>query len=367
MDACSPWTPVYATSGNHDCTSYGQLDENLWKQYSGIPLVYEHAVKLPGGGSDHFLFLGMSYWEFTAPYLESHILWLEDKLEKYRNERCFVITHLFFPDRAGNMNDIYPTSNWLAGAQLDRLQSLCDNYVNSIWISGHSHWKWSMQKYQDRANVHRSYGIDGHPSSGWCIHVPSCSYPTDSDGISTREGRPAESEGAIVHVYEDHFDIMGIDLKQSLYLPIGTYRIDTKLEEVPEKEDNTTQLYLKAENFAYYKGGHDKFTVRDVEDMPGYVEVTFTGTSQGYYVTNSTYVPSSSSKVSIIVEDVQAYHGGKPISVPEKVGFYGGDYFMTTTNSAYVNKESGVQFQTSSSCGGPWPLTLRMKVLMQFY
>jgi hypothetical protein len=70
--------------------------------------------------------------------------------------------------------------------------------------------------------------------------------------------------------------------------------------------------------------------------------------------------------VSIMVEDAQAYCKGSPISMPGKVGFYGGSYYMDTTNSAYVNPQNGVQFQTSSSCGGPWPLSIRMKVLMRF-
>ena len=30
---------------------------------------------------------------------------LEEKLEEYRNERTFVFTHLFFPEKAGNFNN----------------------------------------------------------------------------------------------------------------------------------------------------------------------------------------------------------------------------------------------------------------------
>lgn len=233
VDAYSPTVPVLTTTGNHDCARWGQINESLWEEYIGLPLVFEHTVTLPDNTADHFLFLGMSYWEdFTAPYLDSHLAWLESKLEEYRNERCFIITHLFFPDRAGNMNYIYPSTNWISGVQLERLSAMCDNYVNTIWFSGHSHWKWDMQKYQGRANVFRTYDYTGRPTSGWCVHVPSCAYPADSDGISTRNGIVSESEGAIVEVYADHIDILGLDLKYTRYLPIATYRLETTLTPV---------------------------------------------------------------------------------------------------------------------------------------
>ena len=357
--------PVYTTTGNHDC-QYAGISESLWSQYTGMPLVYEHTQTLPNGSVDHFLYLGMTYWRFETAYLDYHISWLERKLEAYRKERCFVITHLFFPDRAGNLNDIYQSTNWLTGPQLERLQALCDNYVNSIWLSGHSHWKWDLQRYQDRANIHRKYN-GFTPASGWCIHVPSCANPTDSDGISSRVGRSKESEGAIVQVHANHIDLLGLNLKDGKYLPIATYLLDTSLQEVAESEIGTPDLYLKASDFVINPDKKPGTSIKDAAGMPHYVEVTFTGVSQGYNVTNSSFKPGASSKVSITIEDVQAIHNGAIISVPEKVGFYSGDYHMTSTNAAYVNNEKGVQFQTSSSCPGPFPFTLRMKVSMQFY
>lgn len=364
----SPTVPVYTTTGNHDCTSWGQINENQWEEYIGLPLVFERTVSLSNGSQDHFLFLGMSYWEYlTMPYLDPHLAWLERKLEEYRNERCYIITHLFFPERAGNMNYIYPTSNWISGDQLDRLLAMCDNYVNTIWFSGHSHWKWYLQKYQDRANIYRAYESAERPASGWCVHVPSCANPSDSDGVSTRETRPYESEGAIVEVYEDHVDILGLNLKNRKYLPVASYRLETTLHEVAQKEDDTADNYLSAKDFAYYKGGESNVSVNDVEGMPGYVEITFTGVSQGYYVTGNSFVAGTSSKVSITVEDLQVFSSGTPIATPEKVGFYSGEYYLTSTNSAYVNSTSGVQFQTSSSCPGPWPLTIRLKATLSFY
>lgn len=215
--------PVYTTTGNHDCTRKG-IKPEVWEQYTGHPLVFEKSVE-SNGRTDHFLFLGMTRWNFEKAYLDEHIDWLESKLEEYKGERCFVITHLFFPERAGNLNGIYPPKNWLRGPQLERLEGMCRKYVNTMWFSGHSHWEWQLQKYQDRANVHRDYEAD-KPASGWAVHVPGCGCPITSDG-TTRVNNPPSSEGALIQVHKDHVTLIGVDLKNGRYLPIATYHLVT--------------------------------------------------------------------------------------------------------------------------------------------
>ncbi len=358
--------PIYTTTGNHDATSSG-IKPELWTQYTGLPLVFERSVEC-NGKTDHYLFLGMERWNFSAAYLEYHLTWLESKLEEYRNERCFIITHLFFPDRAGNLNGIYPSGNWLKGVQLERLEAMCDRYVNSIWFSGHSHWEWWLQKYQDRANIYRTYNAALQPTSGWCVHVPSCGAPITSNGTS-REDNTAGSEGTIINVYEDYIEIRGIDFVSGKYLPIATYRLDTTPYMVNSTTISHPNYYISASNFAENpkkKGA----TVKDVEGMPDYVEVTFTAKSQGFYISNDTFT-SNATKASITIEDVQAFSNGVEVDIPVGVGFYGtSGYYLVSTNSAEVKPESytGVQFQTSGSKygDGPLPLTLRMKVQMAF-
>ena len=359
--------PIYTVTGNHDATSKG-IAPDVWTTYTGLPLVFERSVER-NGKTDHFLFLGMERWNFSAAYLDYHISWLESKLEEYRNERCFVITHLFFPERAGNLNNIYPSGNWLKGEQLEKLEAMCDNYRNSIWFSGHSHWEWHLQKYQDRANIHRTYNAAKQPTSGWCVHVPSCGAPITSNG-SSREDNVKGSEGAIVEVYEDCIEIRGIDFISGKYLPIATYRLDTSTQEVAATNTVIPSYYLSASNFVVNpkkKGA----TVKDVEGMPNYVDVTFTAKSQGFYISNDSFT-SSITKASITVEDVQAFSNGVAVDVPAGVGFYGSSgYYLVSTNKAEVKPDSytGVQFQTSGSKygDGPLPLTLRMKVQMKFY
>ena len=90
------------------------------------------------------------------------------------------------------------------------------------------------------------------------MHVPSCAQPVDSDG-TTREGRNAESEGALINVYTDHIEIFGVDFISGKYLPVACYSLDTTLYEVPENEDLEPVHHLRAEDFEYYKGGEGLF------------------------------------------------------------------------------------------------------------
>ena len=362
-------TNVFTTTGNHDCvldSRYG-VDIELWSKYTGMPLVFEYGKEI-NGKVDHFLFLGMSYWNFDAPYLDHHINWLEDKLEEYRNDRCFVITHLFFPERAGNLNDIYPSYNWLSGLQLARMQELCDHYVNSVWFSGHSHWEWSLQKYQDRANIYRA----DNATSGWCVHVPSCGVPSTSDGVSTRVPVEKGSEGALVEVYENHIDIIGRDFNSGKYLPIATYRLDTTPKQIAEDNTPKETHYLEAADFKAYEG--EGMSINDVEGMDNYIDVIFTAPQQGYYVTNETFYYGISESASVTVEDIicwthwdETSNTGSLVSTIANVGFYSGRYHLSSNNASEVDLINGVKFEASSSSDpSMYPIKIRMKTQMVF-
>lgn len=223
VDTNSPNTPVYACAGNHDCRS--NVSDAIWEQYTGNKRCFEITK-----GNDHFLFFGMSKESMGpsgSPYTQENIDWLRNKLDKYRNERCFIFMHLFFPDRSGNLKRLYHSGNWLGGNQLVQIQALSDHYRNTVWFSGHSHWKWDSQMYEQKANVWKS------DTSGWCVHVPSCAIPKYIANANAGTSRaPLESEGAIIDVYDDYIDIRAMDLKNGKYLPIGHYRLDTTLVSV---------------------------------------------------------------------------------------------------------------------------------------
>ena len=208
------------------------------KGYKSVGIICKNETEIENVSKDfekngipfHFIFLGIYYWSLGTdgkPYKDEDIEWLAERLEAHKGEKCFVITHLFFPDRAGNLLEIYPQGNWLQGEQLTKLENLCKTYPNTIWFSGHSHWKWYLQKYQATENVYQN-----EQEGSYCVHISGCASPIDSNGQPNTSGarvtKPLESEGAIVDVYEDYIDIRCIDLKNMLYLPIAQYRLTMK-------------------------------------------------------------------------------------------------------------------------------------------
>ena len=258
LNAAGVNKPVYVTTGNHDCPGSTDVDYTTFYQKAGLSDIapssgatasYEvtktHTTSRGTTVTDHFLFLTMRRYEFTSStYYDADITWLGNKLEAYKNDRCFVFTHMFFPDYAGNLNRIYPSGNWLSGAQLTSLKNLIDSYPRSYWFSGHSHWKWYLQKYQDKANIYPT--SNSGRTTGWAVHIPSCASPIDSDG-SSRVSMPLQSEGGVVDVYEDYVDIRGIEFKgpgdsnyNMKYIPVAQYRLYTEAGVEPSTPWNIT-------------------------------------------------------------------------------------------------------------------------------
>lgn len=258
LNAAGVNKPVYVTTGNHDCPGSTDVDYTTFYQKAGLSDIapssgatasYEvtktHTTSRGTTVTDHFLFLTMRRYEFTSStYYDADITWLGNKLEAYKNDRCFVFTHMFFPDYAGNLNRIYPSGNWLSGAQLTSLKNLIDSYPRSYWFSGHSHWKWYLQKYEDKANIYPT--SNSGRTTGWAVHIPSCASPIDSDG-SSRVSMPLQSEGGVVDVYEDYVDIRGIEFKgpgdsnyNMKYIPVAQYRLYTQAGVEPSTPWNIT-------------------------------------------------------------------------------------------------------------------------------
>ena len=258
LNAAGVNKPVYVTTGNHDCPGSTDVDYTTFYQKAGLSDIapssgatasYEvtktHTTSRGTTVTDHFLFLTMRRYEFTSnTYYDADITWLGNKLEAYKNDRCFVFTHMFFPDYAGNLNRIYPSGNWLSGPQLTSLKNLIDSYPRSYWFSGHSHWKWYLQKYQDKANIYPT--SNSGRTTGWAVHIPSCASPIDSDG-SSRVSMPLQSEGGVVDVYEDYVDIRGIEFKgpgdsnyNMKYIPVAQYRLYTEAGVEPSTPWNIT-------------------------------------------------------------------------------------------------------------------------------
>mgnify|MGYP003291808762 CR=1 FL=1 len=280
VDSVTDHAPIFPTTGNHDCPyPSSTVDFARFKTKTGLAELtngdgykYEfsygnsyavHKLTASGGKNfiDHFFFLGMKSWSFTDGYSDSDIDWLGEQLEKYDGDRCFIITHLFFPYAtgtnastnpkvygAGNINGVYPSGNWLSDPQLSSLEELRDAYPNSIWFSGHSHFKWDYQLLYENENVCPSDDTDR--TSALTVHIPSCAYPrgtSNSNGTGVRVEYATQSEGGIVDVYEDGIEIKGIEFKGNgetnwdtpVLVPVAQYflpisAVEGELPEDPE-------------------------------------------------------------------------------------------------------------------------------------
>lgn len=384
LAAISNSTPVYPTTGNHDCPQSSDIDINTFKSYAGISdlftsdAVYSYEVTKTHNTSegttvtDHFLFLGMRRYEFTSStYLDADITWLGNKLEAYKNDRCFIFTHMFFPDAAGNFQSIYPSGNWLSGTQLNNLKTLRGNYPRAIWFSGHSHWKWYLQSGEPQANVWPTSNVGR--TTAWCVHIPSCASPIDSSVCnsslsSTRVSMPGQSEGAIIDVYEDYVDIRAIEFKGAddpdyvtRYLPIAQYRLYTAPEAGGSgggtEEDG--YIYLTSSMVSVNPNKETGVTF-SVNDTTHDLELNFTAISQGILITDGNINTSSTCRIYF---DSITFSDGS--TAPLKIGFYGTDaqYHITSGDSDMDVTASGIQFNTSStysSNGGTLPITVTL-------
>ena len=283
---------------------------------------------------------------------------------------------------------IYPSTNWLGGGQLTKLLELNEHYLNTVWFSGHSHWKWYLQKYEDKANVYRSYDENGNPTCGWCVHVPSCASPIDSNGTSSRVSKGLESEGGIVDVYDNYIVVRGMVFKDAddteytnLYSPIGQYKLDTTLVNIPAKEvpdeptnpEVSSEGYVRKEHFDLNtaKANGDLNLITDLVD--DYVQIEVNNSNQSYWLRSPSWI-NTATECTLYVEDmIVTDASGNIIALPPYVGFYNRnfsqkvDQYRIVDGESLVLTESGsnkrAQFGSSSSYqGGQIFIRLKMKL-----
>ena len=195
------------------------------------------------------------------------LIWLKDLLEQFSNKRIFIFTHQFFVHKAGSNNidngyyhygGLY--DNWrireesaycLCGIQFEFLNKLNNEYKNTIWFTGHSHYKWNWQTVDSHININNNeyniYRPDDNDfnkdlrylrksntsisKSGFNVHIPSTCRPLKLSSGYDVAGE--DSEGAIMDIYEDYVDIRGVVFKDSneytnKYYPLAQYRINIK-------------------------------------------------------------------------------------------------------------------------------------------
>lgn len=218
VDSCIT-KPVYVAAGNHE--HYGSTSNSYLQTYTGKPLQYTFTV-----GDDVFIMLGVSSGTAGSIFHSGSLQWLYETLEANRNKRCFLFEHVLCPEGSGDVLALYPYSK-LNGTEGTVFKSLLKHYKNVIYFHGHSHMRFSTQKYGMSANYDKVFGIHS-------IHIPSCAVPRDdTDGDGTYDTLDADSEGYVVDVYANGIHLRGRDFVKGEFLPIASYWLDTTLQNIP--------------------------------------------------------------------------------------------------------------------------------------
>lgn len=242
--------PLYVCRGNHDTYNDCNVD-NFTSYIEENGLHFEKEIK-----GDKYLFIGLDAEDFTNPFRRDSMEWLKSKLEEYKNQRVFLMQHVFVGE-TGNIAGLYPHSDGFdmtEGTCSKEFVDLLSKYRNVIMFTGHSHLDFELQRLGENANVALRTKTLCHR-----VHTPSTSKPRKND-INTedipdntytyREG----SQGYLVDVYDNYIVLHGIDFKKGLLLPYAQYILDTTPILI-EGDDNISSEYkLLSETTSFSSG-----------------------------------------------------------------------------------------------------------------
>lgn len=233
---------VYTTSGNHDEAA---VQSGLWKETINTTITTDNeVVNIAKNGLDFvykptkmgegvFIFLCQTHWLYPdkADPTEYTILdkeqldWLKGVLEEYKDENVFLFFHTFLTapggdetSAVGNLQNPggykYPLSYTYGSSDEIEFRALMKEYKNVIYFSGHSHWMFEMETYNENINF---YNFDGE--YGYMVHVPSVCEPRwigeNDEGRTSKTGDA--SEGWIVEVYNEAIVFIPVDFISRVY------------------------------------------------------------------------------------------------------------------------------------------------------
>lgn len=226
--ALFPSLEVYNVMGNHE--SYNSdIVNNLddMEKYTGTREIAFYFER----GDDVFLIVGQL--TSTIPMTEAHLQWLTDRLEEFKDRRCFVFIHSFMRNDSGSAcgarkNDIFSMS-W-GESKTNSFKQMLAKYPNVVLFHGHSHMKFESQEYDVDATYTEKNGFKS-------VHIPSLGDPrklTGADG-SWEEDKYG-GQFYVVDVYDDCIVLNGMYVYREnrtttvlkiVPIPLGVYRIET--------------------------------------------------------------------------------------------------------------------------------------------
>lgn len=227
---------VYTTTGNHDAPS---VENGLWLEYINTSIKTDSEVAQIGkNGMDFvyipeknddcvFVFFCQTSWSYPKnPTGEEYSLvtteqltWLEEVLEKYKDKTVLLYFHTFLSGPTGSQTDAVGNLKNPGGYAYDLpytagtadepiFRNLMKKYKNVVYFSGHSHWMFELEKYNENLNVSN---FDGEYC--YMVHNPSVCTPRwigQNDSYRTNK-KGLNSEGWIVEVHEDSLILIPVD------------------------------------------------------------------------------------------------------------------------------------------------------------
>ena len=242
--------PLYVCRGNHDTYNDCNVD-NFTSYIEENGLHFEKEIK-----GDKYLFIGLNAEDFTNPFRRDSMEWLKTKLEEYKNQRVFLMQHVFVGE-TGNIGGLYPHSDGFdmtEGTCSKEFVDLLSKYRNVIMFTGHSHLDFELQRLGENANVALRTKTLCHR-----VHTPSTSKPRKNDSntedipdntYTYREG----SQGYLVDVYDNYIILHGIDFKKGLLLPYAQYILDTTPILIEDDNNTSSEHKLLSEITSFSLG-----------------------------------------------------------------------------------------------------------------
>lgn len=227
---------VFTTSGNHDTAAIKNGD---WQKYVNTSITTDKEVVnigengidfvfIPNKTEDNvFVFLCQTNWSYpTSPssknyYIitEKQIEWLSTVLETYKEKNVFLFFHTFLSGPSGNQDDavgnlVNPGGHYYnlpfsygSGDEI-AFRELMKKYKNVVYFSGHSHWMFELEIYNENLNCSN---FDGEYC--YMVHVPSvCTPRWIGEDDTSRVNKTGEaSEGWIVEICDEAIVLIPVD------------------------------------------------------------------------------------------------------------------------------------------------------------
>lgn len=238
--------PVYEAIGNHELWNYEtdsakkpvtigdgwKVGYNYFNAMTGLDSTaasvnsgkayYEITEPVTG---DHFLFMALEggfYTDANNEFSDAQLTWLENKLKAYQNDgkNIFIMQHANF-DKWGSGDQlnkpIYDLPLKDTNTATTKLKTILQTYKNAVMITGHTHFKFSLQL---------NYS-DNNGTSATMVHNSSVGAVRDIKNGTTRinDATLQLSEGYIVEVYDDATIFYGTNLYYNSIIPTATYLV----------------------------------------------------------------------------------------------------------------------------------------------